>query len=410
MKTREIFLTFASLVLIGCGNSENMNTSTPSAEGYYRSDVVISGLPYRCGHYSSATRSTGMFQFEINQSCQFYIDGALIRSFTAPNMEVVEAIETNTTILQFLYALDNDGNSSNGVHITQTSLEAIKRGRLTRMPINDHEINMVVEFLKVNDSNYSGNFISQDDLAKLKLDNILRFTYILYYNNQLNNIYLNIDSKEIQIYASYSYQLLQSINFVMQSDTLILNQEPFTFSNQSELDQLILNIDALKEEEKLLLDEYFGFEDISMEDQIFMLQEIEDLYNNEINSIKNLFTLSDANEIKHFTLKQIDAGTLIFEDQNSQLLGLFSDYDKANLFKNNIDNNTSLLNNTNQEQNGSLIFKQLPFPPVWAPVDGGDIETPSFDIDAPSLDWGVPEADDLTTFDGIRGELKKEKP
>lgn len=94
-----------------------------------------------------------------------------------------------------------------------------------------------------------------------------------------------------------------------------------------------------------------------------------------------------------FTITDITLTYIKLIDESNETILLTNSYYDLNLsYENPTENNNSLI----------FIAKESIMDKV---VDGIDIETPSFD--APIDDWSIPNPDDMTTFDGIRGDLKK---
>jgi len=397
MKIKNIFILSISFIIVGCDDSTiQIPNENNSGVGYYQTDVTIEGLPYRCGSYSGTTKEGGKFDFEINKTCQFFIDRALIREFKAPTIDPVNATETNQTILQFLYTLDSDGNRSNGIYINPTTLKTIQQGKLTRMPLNDQEINRVVEFLKENDTTYNGRFVSQEELKTEHLENTLSSMYILYFDNKLKEIYLDTTFDELNIKSTYGYLILQTIKFQLIDKQLLLNSEPFKVNSINNIEGVKDQIKEIENQEILYLEELWSYESVTSDVKSQQLQEIETLYGNMIKDLEETLSIDEESNQKLFILETLHPKYVIFKDGNTTL-GFFSDYETVNSYLNNP--NTFELSN---ENNTSLIFTQSP-PMDMIPVDDGDIETPSFDMEMPVNDWEVPNPEDITTFDGIRG-------
>ncbi|MBN2824900.1 MAG: hypothetical protein JXQ76_06220 [Campylobacterales bacterium] len=187
MKKR-LSLAFLTIMLItGCSENDAKIDANSTKIGYYRSLTSVEGLPYKCGNFTGRTLSNGEFRYIENQPCQLYIDHALIREFTVSDeYHSVDIIETDTTIIQFLALLDNDNDTSNGITITSKTVDTIEQGRLEKLPQNDTEMEMVVDFLKNNNLEYYGNFASQEQ-SKIEQEEIISSLNIIGYPLQNDN-------------------------------------------------------------------------------------------------------------------------------------------------------------------------------------------------------------------------------
>jgi|GEM_PF-1981429 len=402
MKSKKNFIVLLlSLFLLSCNNTTSKGTNATGV-GYYRTDGVVAGIPYQCGAYYGTTLNKGEFRFEYNKSCRFFIDRATIREFVPPNMEAVEVIDSNSTVTRFLASLDNDGNNSNGITITAATLKTIKNGILERVPSNDDEILMVVDFLQTHESSYHGGLIVEEKAEKLQLDNFLNpFYYMLAYQGRLIDITLYDDFIDLRILFPdfYSTFMLKKVSFEIQENQLILDQEPFQLSEE-ELETLKNSLNEMKDEE-ILREEWSWsyYENMTQEEQNRMLQELEERYANAMIYLSEMVSITQQPTKKIFRLEDVDPNYLLFLDEKNQTFVLFNDYEKAQKFM----EDPSSLSLNKQESNATLLFIKVP-PPSMVP---SDFETPTIEMEAPQLDWGVPEPDDMTTFDGIRGEVKR---
>ena len=124
-------LSLLSAALIGCGSSDNndttsSNSSTTLDTGYYI-DSPVEGITYICGDQKGITNKEGEFKFTENSDCVFKIGNIAIKEMPGSilkNNSVI--IEDNLTIARFLQSLDSDNNLSNGINIDNKIQKALK--------------------------------------------------------------------------------------------------------------------------------------------------------------------------------------------------------------------------------------------------------------------------------------------
>ena len=172
----------SALILSGCGGSdrnglENANLSptgqTPPGKkgiGYYV-DSPVEGVTFECGAFSGRTDEEGTFTFEFDEGCTFSLAGMTLRTVLATALhDGVTIAENNLRVAQLLQTLDNDGNASNGIEITEDMVDFLS-SNLNDTDIAD--INLTAIFNAI-DSNraelgYEGHFVSEDE-ARAHID------------------------------------------------------------------------------------------------------------------------------------------------------------------------------------------------------------------------------------------------
>lgn len=96
MYNKKQFTPLLALFILGCNSStlDKANSyDTSSGIGHYYTSVPVEGISYQCGSYEGITNYNGDFNFEYNQSCNFFIDHALLKTFTPPSIEEVTLFE-----------------------------------------------------------------------------------------------------------------------------------------------------------------------------------------------------------------------------------------------------------------------------------------------------------------------------
>lgn len=163
-------------------------------DGYYRvGGAYVEGIRYHCGSLTGFTSTNGKFNFQPNSTCQLYLDRALIKEFnttTLPDDTLV--IENNIRTAQLLQSIDVDGNISNGIAISQLMFERLYKAKLQRLPLNDQEIQLILDALQSSD--YRGQLVSFQDaktfLHQSTLDKYLdRLGNVVLHNSEIHRAY-----------------------------------------------------------------------------------------------------------------------------------------------------------------------------------------------------------------------------
>ncbi len=122
---------FLSLImtLTACGGGGSSSDETPQTQTGVFLDSAVEGLGYSSGALSGFTDSAGTFEYETGQSVTFTIGDILIGTANgADTLTPVELIDgasdasdpAVTNIARLLQTLDDDGDPSNGILITES--------------------------------------------------------------------------------------------------------------------------------------------------------------------------------------------------------------------------------------------------------------------------------------------------
>lgn len=126
-KCFSLLSTFFTLFLAACGSSGSDAGNPAIKEGIFL-DSAVEGLNYESGGQSGITDEDGTFFFEEGQSIRFSLGGIVIgEAIPQSVMTPVELVggaedETHPTVInisRFLQSLDDDGDLSNGIQISQ---------------------------------------------------------------------------------------------------------------------------------------------------------------------------------------------------------------------------------------------------------------------------------------------------
>lgn len=119
-----------ALVLIGCGGGgSNGGLTGQSSEGSgVFLDAAVNGLEFVSDDLSGITGSDGAFSYRSGEAVEFYVGDIFIGAgigaeiMTPISLSASAEDETDptvTNICRFLQTIDDDGNPSNGIQITQ---------------------------------------------------------------------------------------------------------------------------------------------------------------------------------------------------------------------------------------------------------------------------------------------------
>lgn len=132
MKIKSIGLSLAvisvlSIGLTGCGGSSSAGTSTTNTGTGTYLDSAVQGIPYCIdGSLSGTTNADGEFTYVIDKPIEFKLgscaegEGLTLKTIGAEDLNTSDftVVETNSTVAALLQTLDQDGNASNGITIT----------------------------------------------------------------------------------------------------------------------------------------------------------------------------------------------------------------------------------------------------------------------------------------------------
>ena len=168
-----LFIVIMALIS-GCGggSSSHSTPSNPSSVksgiGYYV-DSAVGGITYTCDSFSGVTDSNGSFRFEIGGECTFSLNELILHAIDMTALEDGVVIrEDNVHIAQLLQGLDNDGNASNGITITEEVITHLA-GVLISIPSSDEEMEALIAEVNSSVSSYGGHYVTYEE-AKAHLD------------------------------------------------------------------------------------------------------------------------------------------------------------------------------------------------------------------------------------------------
>lgn len=129
--------------LLGCQveDDDDNKTSVAIKEGVFL-DSAVEGITYASGAQSGTTDSAGTFKYEEGKTVKFLLGGIHLGEGTAKAtmtpVDIVDGAEnsSNTTVLnisRLLQTLDEDGDPSNGIKISNSVSEAVKEKSLDFM-------------------------------------------------------------------------------------------------------------------------------------------------------------------------------------------------------------------------------------------------------------------------------------
>jgi len=153
-----------SILPIGCGggggNGDNNDVNPTASEGVFL-DSPVAGIDYKTATQSGVTDENGIFQYITGEIVTFSIGNlelgsAIGQSILTPIDLVSGAIDesdsTVTNICKLIQALDEDGNLSNGINITNSIKAVVSDANLdfslsTPNFDNDQNVQDVIESL-----------------------------------------------------------------------------------------------------------------------------------------------------------------------------------------------------------------------------------------------------------------------
>lgn len=130
--TGYLFLAVALLMLTLCGCTMNQNSDMSNG---VLVDSPLGGIDYTSYTYAGITGADGGFKYFKGDPITFSVGGIPLGSAVAkPVMSLIDLVpgatdvtnQTVTNMARFLQSLDNDGNLSNGIFITQAVRNALK--------------------------------------------------------------------------------------------------------------------------------------------------------------------------------------------------------------------------------------------------------------------------------------------
>jgi hypothetical protein len=161
------WMTIATITMIvGCGGNGGNSNATKNTGTYI--DSPVENIDYACGKIEGTTDKDGVFHFETGSGCNFSVGTIPVRQIKSDDLYPnIRQVEDNLTIAKFLMTLDNDGNASNGIEITDDVKKALEMGGIKTIP-SDGNMTNIYKVLIDADIGYKGEIID-DAIAKKHL-------------------------------------------------------------------------------------------------------------------------------------------------------------------------------------------------------------------------------------------------
>lgn len=149
------------LSLAGCGGGgdDEPTAQITTGTGFYV-DSAVSGVNYTCGASEGTTDEAGKFTFEVDKGCTFFLGDIKLRDIDKEILkDGVTVYETDAATAQILQSLDSDGNSTNGITISDEFVTALSIANITTLPTTEAETTAMLEVIE----NAGGTIISLVD-------------------------------------------------------------------------------------------------------------------------------------------------------------------------------------------------------------------------------------------------------
>jgi len=201
-----------SVGISGCGgggSSSSSNTATTTSGNFRDANVI--GLEYKSGAISGITDTNGSYTCEDGQNVTFSLGNVTLG--TVPCGQLITPVElvtngsadnqTVVNIVKFLTMVDNDGNPSNGMTISQDVRTLAKNWSnvdFTSTSFNtDTNVTTIVNDINNNDNNYTvAHSLPTDTNAK----NHLKSTLICAYSGAFSGSFQGDDNGGIGVLIS----------------------------------------------------------------------------------------------------------------------------------------------------------------------------------------------------------------
>jgi len=170
---KKLFLTTATLLLIGCGGGGSTTASDGTKSttlvkkftGYYIDSPIV-GVQYSCNTLSGYTGEKGEFYFYKGDSCKFSLNGVNFREVNANelNRDKVKIFEFKLSNARVLQTLDTN-RSDDKIKLSKASKECLKEVFDTAIPesVTDAEISKLYDCLHSKDNSYNGKAVTEDE-------------------------------------------------------------------------------------------------------------------------------------------------------------------------------------------------------------------------------------------------------
>jgi hypothetical protein len=188
MKISALSAIIFLLVLTGCGGggggSTEVQVGGDTATGVFL-DSAVEGLAYASGNTSGLTNASGQFAYEVGRTVRFTVGDIVIgetigKRLITPVDLVAGGDADHPTVLniaRFLQTIDDDGNTSNGIRITE-QVRALAQGRSVNFAqsvsdfSNDGNVQVIVSELTAATIAGARSLVSVD-IARAHLSNTI---------------------------------------------------------------------------------------------------------------------------------------------------------------------------------------------------------------------------------------------
>jgi hypothetical protein len=117
-------LLYTAVLIASCGSGSS--TYSKIGTGYYV-DSAVSGVSYVCGSQTGTTNRDGKFTFEKGKECSFEVAGIPLRTVSFDSLaDGIKIVEDDVNVARLLQSIDNDGNPSNGIQITEEVAQVLQ--------------------------------------------------------------------------------------------------------------------------------------------------------------------------------------------------------------------------------------------------------------------------------------------
>jgi len=144
------------MILAGCGGGGG--SSTPTIKRGYYIDSAVEGVEFNCGTQTGTTGENGEFQYEEGEECTFSVAGIPLRDVPVEDLgEEVRIFENDPHTARFLQSIDNDGNATNGIQISEDTRTLLEREE-NSVPTGDR-LTTIVSEIDASSTTFDGHVV-----------------------------------------------------------------------------------------------------------------------------------------------------------------------------------------------------------------------------------------------------------
>ena len=167
-------IVMATFIFSGCGSSSSSTAETTDssvvsekATGYYV-DAAVEGVHYKCGSLEGNTTETGEFSYETHRGCHFSLGDVTLREVNASvlcehNMTI---LEDDAKVARMLQSFDTDGNTTNGIQLSDEVTAVLTENNIDEVPSDDAELAALLYELKIKVDRFDGTIVSDEDASE----------------------------------------------------------------------------------------------------------------------------------------------------------------------------------------------------------------------------------------------------